>query len=83
MNVVLVEVRRRSDGKVYPSPWPPSKETADRVKTVVHTLRCRDNLSIRAIQRELLEKHQLRRSLGRIHAILTEYTCSRCRDAAQ
>jgi hypothetical protein len=80
VNSVIIEVRRRGrDGKRYrPRAIPP--EEAARLKVLVHELRCRDDLSIRAIQAELAARHGLARSVGRIHAILASFECDRCAD---
>jgi hypothetical protein len=78
--VVVVETVRARDGKRHPvEPVPPDQ--AKLVKIAVHRLVCGENLSIRAAQRALAARYGLRRSLGRIHAITADYTCSRCRPA--
>ncbi len=80
MNVQVIEVVRRSDGKLNPSPWPVPDDEAKRVRRLVHQLRCGQGLSIRQTQRVMREQHATRRSIGRIHAILVNFECARCRD---
>jgi hypothetical protein len=65
---VLVEVRR--DGKMYPPRQRSAAEIA-AIRALEHGLHCRQGLSIRAIQRVLLDKHGIRRSIGMIHYDLT------------
>lgn len=74
MSGVLVEIRR--DGKCYP----PVRRTAAEVaalRALEHGLHCARGLSIRAVQRVLLDKHGIRRSVGMIHYDLT-WQCPYC-----
>jgi hypothetical protein len=78
--VVVIDTVRARDGKRHPVE-PVSPDQAKLVKIAVHRLVCGQGLSIRAAQRELAAQYGLRRSIGRIWAILHDYTCSRCRPA--
>lgn len=79
MNTVIIETVRARNGRLHPVEPVPADEAA-RVRVLVHELRCAGQLSIRQVQRHMLEDHGLRRSTGRIHAILVRYECGRCAD---
>jgi hypothetical protein len=51
---------------------------AARVRVLVHRLGCRDHLSIRRVQARLANEYALRRSVGRIFAILRDFACPEC-----
>ena len=75
---VIVTVRDRA-GRLRPvEPVPPGE--AARLRVAVHKLRCERGLSIRQVQAALAAEYGLRRSLGRIHAILATRYCPECRD---
>ena len=76
----MVEVQVNRDGRRYPVGWQLPPEQRQRARAVPHTLVCRDQLSIRAAQRVLLEGHAIRRSVGSIFSDLHRFQCSRCRD---
>jgi hypothetical protein len=75
--VVLVELARRADGKLYPA-HPTSEAERDRLRTLVHALVCRDHLSIRAAQQTLRDSYGTRRSVGSIHRDLHQFECDHC-----
>jgi len=80
VNVVVVEVRRGRDGKLYPPRMPLPPEELARVRSLAHKLRCAGDLSIRGVQKAMLEEHGVRRSVGQVWNDLTRYECERCRD---
>jgi hypothetical protein len=80
VDVVVVEVRRGRDGKLYPPRMPLPQEERDRLRAIAHALRCRDGLSIREIQRTMRDSYGVRRSTGQIHADLRRFACTLCRD---
>jgi hypothetical protein len=83
MNALVVEVQRGADGKRYPSPMPPPRRETWRSIHASHLL-AHNGLSVRQVQRELLVRYGLRRSIGSIHrycrstrAIAAPYPSSR------
>jgi hypothetical protein len=79
MNMRVIEVRVRRDGKRYPATWKLPDAEWERVVRLAHTLRCRDGLSYREVQRSLLA-YGIRRSLGQVYADANRPTCPRCAD---
>ncbi len=82
MDTVVIEVRRGTDGKLYPPrPVLPGRDRW-RAVNLAHRLVHRDHLSIRAAQAVLLAEHGIRRSRGAIHRDLKAFTCRECEDQA-
>jgi hypothetical protein len=79
VNVILVEVSRRGDNKLYPA-QPLSREQRNRIRWLIHDLHCRGGLTVRAAQRVMLEQHGVRRSLGALSRDLTAFECKLCAD---
>jgi hypothetical protein len=76
---VNVDVRVRGrDGRLYPARMASDAERF-RVVRLVHTLRCMDQLSVRAVQEHLEAEHGIRRSVGAIAADLKRWRCEYCR----
>jgi hypothetical protein len=81
VDVVLIEVERHRDKKSYPTPWPVPPDEAQRVRDLVHAISCSmEHPSIRRTQQLLLSTYGIRRSRGRVHAILRDFECPRCHD---
>jgi hypothetical protein len=82
MGAVIVQVERRRNGKLHPVGG--SLPLAERARAIrlAHELAHRDGCSIRAVQRELLARLAIRRSVGQIHHDLTSYACRICDPAA-
>lgn len=79
VNVTVVEVTRRADGKLYPA-QPLTREQRIRARRLAHNLVHRDGLSVRAAQRTMVEQYGLRRSLGIIARDLKLWECPSCAD---
>jgi hypothetical protein len=77
VNTVVVEVTRGADSKLYPA-RPLTEAERDRARVLVHTFVCRDGLSVRQVQKRLLDDYGLRRSVGTIARDLKLFTCQRC-----
>jgi hypothetical protein len=78
MNVIIVEVRRGADRKLYPvgGQLPPAER--NRARWLAHNLVHRDHLSVRAAQAVMLEQYGVRRSLGIIARDLASFECPAC-----
>jgi hypothetical protein len=75
---VNVDVRVRGrDGRLYPARVASDAERL-RVAGLVHTLRCMNRLSVRAVQEHLEAGHGVRRSVGAIAADLKRWRCEYC-----
>ena len=66
----------RADQKLYPPVMRLAAEIA-QLRATEHDLHCRQQLSIRATQRALLDQG-VRRSLGMLHRDLTGWRCPYC-----
>jgi hypothetical protein len=77
VNVIIVEVARRADGKLYPA-RPLTRGERNRARWLSHNLIHRDRLSVRAAQRVMIEQHGVRRSIGSIMRDLRLWECPRC-----
>jgi hypothetical protein len=78
--VNVVEVMRGRDGKLYPVGGHLPRDERNRARWLAHSLRCRDRLSVRRVQRELAARG-MRRSLGIIARDLARFECPDCREA--
>jgi hypothetical protein len=78
VNATVITVRIARDGKRYPADRVLPPEQRQQAHALAHGLVHRDKLSIRQAQRELLEVHAIRRSVGSIFSDLHRYQCSRC-----
>ncbi len=76
---MIIHTVRAADGKLHPVEPVPAG-TAALVRVYVHRLRCERRLSERQVQEALLTEFGLRRSLGRIHAVLADFACPWCRE---
>jgi hypothetical protein len=74
-----VNTRRGADGKTYPV----TRDRAELARTrgLVHALHCQEGLSRHAIQKRLLIRHGIRRSLGAVSQDLSRYECPECAPA--
>jgi hypothetical protein len=79
MNVKIIEVQVDRIGRRYPVGHQLSDAEWRRAVTIAHTLRCRDGLSYRQVQRSLLA-FGIRRSLGQVYADAKRPTCPHCPD---
>jgi len=77
VNIVIVEVRRGADSKLYRA-HPLSKAERNRARWLAHNLVCRDGLSVRQAQRAMAEQHGVRRAVGTIARDLALFTCPWC-----
>jgi hypothetical protein len=73
----VIELVRRRDGKLYPAVLRSPAEHRE-VVALIHNMRCVDRLSYPAIQRALLERHAIRRSLGMIWRDVNTFKCPNC-----
>lgn len=66
------------DGKLYPVGLP--RPAAEHLALVAlsHTLRCIEHLSYPQMQRALLDRHGVRRSLGSVWNDINVYKCPHC-----
>jgi hypothetical protein len=71
-----VNTRRGRDGKVYPVTRDPAELA--RLVGVEHALACKEGLSRRQVQRRLLYRHGIRRSVGAISQDLRKFECPQC-----
>jgi len=80
VNVVVLEVRRGRDGKLYPPrPVVPDRDHWRTIR-LAHELVHGRGLSIRRAQAVMLADHGVRRSVGQLHNDLRGFTCPRCED---
>jgi hypothetical protein len=77
VNVILIEVERRADGKKYPPGGVLPERERWRAIRLEHQLHCRDRLSIRATVAALAGRG-IRRSVGQVHTDLRRYACDVC-----
>jgi hypothetical protein len=77
VNTVVVEATRGADSKLYPAA-PLSEAERDRARVVIHTFVCRDGLSVRQVQKRLLDDYGIRRAVGTIARDLKAFSCQRC-----
>jgi hypothetical protein len=75
--VIVVEVPRRRDGKLYPA-VPLTYAERNRARWLAHNLVHRDGLSVRQAQRTMIENYGVRRSLGTIARDLRLWECPAC-----
>jgi hypothetical protein len=80
MNVTLVRVARRRDGRLYPAVPLTAAERA-RAINLAHALVCRDGLPYRQAQAAMLEQG-IRRSLGQVYKDVRDYACPVCEPEA-
>jgi hypothetical protein len=78
VNVIVVEVRRGRDSKLYPAGGDLPPAARNRARWLIHNLHCRDGLSIRAAQAAMLSQHGIRRSLGILARDLQRFECPSC-----
>lgn len=71
-----MNTRRGRDGKTYPATRKP--DDLARLVGIEHALACREGLSRRQVQRRMLFRHGIRRSLGAISQDLSRYECDKC-----
>ena len=73
----VTELIKRRDGKLYPAvPRTPAEHR--QVVALIHNMRHLDGLSYPQVQRALLERHGVRRSLGMIWRDANEFRCPNC-----
>jgi len=74
-----VDTRPGKDGKWYPV----TRKPADlaRIIGLEHALHCKEGLSRHKLQKRLLMRHGIRRSLGAISQDLARYECDKCAPA--
>jgi hypothetical protein len=77
MNVTIVRVARRRDGRLYPAVPLTAAERA-RAINLAHALVCRDRLTYRQAQQAMLSGYAVRRSLGAIYKDVRNYGCKIC-----
>jgi hypothetical protein len=77
VNGIVIEVRRGRDSKLYQVQPLTAPERA-RARRLAHDLHCRDRLSVRQVQKIMIERYALRRSLGAIHRDLANFACKIC-----
>ncbi len=75
--VVIVEVKRGADGRLYPA-RPLTHEQRNRARWLAHNLVHRDRLSVRQAQKVMAERYGLRRAAGTIARDLAGFECPRC-----
>jgi hypothetical protein len=75
--LVVIEVERRPDGRLYPPGGVLPERERWRAINLAHRFRCRDGMTIRAVQ-AALARAGIRRSVGRIHADIANYVCDLC-----
>jgi hypothetical protein len=68
------------DGKLYPPDLPRPAAERRAICALIHSLHCREGLSIRRTQAALLERYQIRRSRGQVHKYLA-WECPYCSTA--
>jgi hypothetical protein len=77
----VIELVKRKDGKLYPAvPCTPAEHR--HLVALIHNMRHVDRLSYPAIQRALLERHAVRRSLGMVWRDANEFRCPNCASGA-
>jgi hypothetical protein len=68
--------RRGRDGKTYPATRKPAELA--RIIGLEHALHCKEGLSRHKLQKRLLFRYGIRRSLGAISQDLSRYECPEC-----
>jgi hypothetical protein len=76
---VKVNTRPGRDGKWYPV----SRDRAElnKIIGIEHTLHCQEGLSRHKLQKRLLARYGIKRSIGAISQDLARYECSKCAPA--
>lgn len=74
-----MDTRPGKDGKLYPV----TRDRAElaRIIGLVHTLHCQEGLSRHKLQKRLLFRHGIRRSIGAISQDLSRFECDQCAPA--
>ena len=76
--VVVVEVRRGKDHKLYPAVMRLPRAELNKIRRLTHKIHCEGGLTEAATRRELLEGHGIRRSAGIVHRDLAAFECPAC-----
>jgi hypothetical protein len=77
MNVIVIEVERRPDGRRYPPGGTLPERERWRAINLAHQFHCAQQLTFKATQAALAQAG-IRRSIGQIHKDIVRYACDVC-----